>query len=71
MIVISLVGLALSGCNKLLVTVFLEILAVGIPVFFTTFAVGPMIIAPNYAGTFLTSYTTLPHDYFEIYVFLM
>ncbi|XP_063844657.1 vesicular glutamate transporter 3-like isoform X1 [Scylla paramamosain] len=46
-----LMGLAFAGCDAFEVAVYFIVLVIGLPITIVTYIIGPMIIAPNYAGT--------------------
>ncbi|KAK8396916.1 hypothetical protein O3P69_005126 [Scylla paramamosain] len=46
-----LMGLAFAGCDAFEVAVYFIVLIIGLPITIVTYIIGPMIIAPNYAGT--------------------
>lgn len=56
LIVSSAVGLAVTECDAILVSVYLIMQAIGIPVALVSYVMGPMDIAPNYAGVSFSPY---------------
>lgn len=49
--VFGLMGVAFAGCDALEVAVFFIVMIIGMTSLTVTYELGPMIIAPNYAGT--------------------
>lgn len=55
LVTVSSVGTVLAGCDAPLTATFLIMMAMAIPICLVTYILGPMDIAPNYAGLFLPS----------------